>query len=158
MQINKKIIVMLSVLSVLGCSSKKNPLENKIVQNKDVIVSNINKEDIKKNNVVYFEFDKYKIKLEDIKILDKHIEYIKKNKKNINKITIEGHTDEQGTSEYNISLGEKRAKSVKTYLQSKGIDQNMIHIISYGKEKPIETGKNELSYSKNRRALIKYSE
>lgn len=156
MKINKKIIVMLSIFSILGCSSKKHPIENKIENYKNTSVLNTKKENIQKNNIVYFEFDKSKIKQEDIKILEQHVEFIKNNKNNIKRIIIEGHTDEQGTSEYNISLGERRAKSVKTYLQSKGIDGNIISTISYGKEKPIKLGKDELSYSKNRRALIKY--
>lgn len=160
MQINKKIMIALSVLTILGCSSKinneKTPIQNKTIDSKNIITTDKIEEEIKKNNIVYFEFDKYNINTEDMKILDKHINYIKNNKKNINNIVIEGHTDEKGTSEYNISLGEKRAKSIKIYLQSKGIDKKIISTISYGEEKPAELGHDEISYSKNRRALIKY--
>ena len=67
-------------------------------------------------------------------------------------IQIEGHCDERGSIEYNLSLGERRAKAVRDYLVSLGIERSRLNIISYGEEKPLVRGDNESAYSKNRRA------
>ncbi|MGQ7179132.1 peptidoglycan-associated lipoprotein Pal, partial [Escherichia coli] len=72
------------------------------------------------------------------------------------KVTVEGHADERGTPEYNISLGERRANAVKMYLQGKGVSADQISIVSYGKEKPAVLGHDEAAYSKNRRAVLVY--
>jgi peptidoglycan-associated lipoprotein len=66
---------------------------------------------------------------------------------------IEGHADEQGTREYNIGLGNKRADAARSYLISKGVPANRLQIVSYGKERPIEICSEEACYAKNRRAV-----
>ena len=66
---------------------------------------------------------------------------------------IEGHADEQGTRQYNIALGERRAQSAKAYLVSQGIDASRLKTVSFGKERPIEVCSEESCYSKNRRAV-----
>lgn len=66
---------------------------------------------------------------------------------------IEGHADEQGTREYNVALGARRANSVREYLVSKGVADNRLRTVSYGKERPIEICSNEACYAKNRRAV-----
>ncbi|MBS1300850.1 peptidoglycan-associated lipoprotein Pal [Loktanella sp. SALINAS62] len=66
---------------------------------------------------------------------------------------IEGHADEQGTREYNLALGARRANAVREYLMSKGIPSNRLRTVSYGKERPIEVCSNEACYAKNRRAV-----
>ena len=71
---------------------------------------------------------------------------------NIN-IVIEGHADERGTREYNLALGERRANSAKDYLITYGISPDRISVISYGKERPVDSGSNPLSWSKNRRSV-----
>ena len=71
---------------------------------------------------------------------------------NIN-IVIEGHADERGTREYNLALGERRANSAKDYLMTYGVSANRISVISYGKERPVDSGSNPLSWSKNRRSV-----
>ena len=71
---------------------------------------------------------------------------------NIN-IVIEGHADERGTREYNLALGERRANAVKDYLMTYGISASRISVISYGKERPVDSGSNPLSWSKNRRSV-----
>ena len=68
-------------------------------------------------------------------------------------VTIEGHTDQRGTTEYNLALGERRAAAVKSYLGSLGIDPARILIISYGKERLADPGENEAAYAQNRRAV-----
>jgi len=69
-------------------------------------------------------------------------------------IIIEGHCDERGTREYNLALGQQRAEAVRNFLISQGMDANQLKTISYGKERPLETGHNRRAWSKNRRAEI----
>ena len=71
---------------------------------------------------------------------------------NIN-VVVEGHADERGTREYNLALGERRANAVKDYLITYGISSDRISVISYGKERPVDSGSNPLSWSKNRRSV-----
>ena len=68
-------------------------------------------------------------------------------------VVLEGHADERGTREYNLALGERRATAAKDYLMTYGISSNRISVISYGKERPVDSGSNPLSWSKNRRAV-----
>jgi len=71
------------------------------------------------------------------------------------KVSIEGHCDDRGSDEYNLSLGERRAQSVKVYLVSLGIAPQRLKTISYGEEKPLDTANNEIAWAKNRRAEFK---
>ncbi|MDA9663684.1 peptidoglycan-associated lipoprotein Pal [Candidatus Pelagibacter sp.] len=68
-------------------------------------------------------------------------------------IVLEGHADERGTREYNLALGERRANSAKDYLMTYGISSDRISVLSYGKEKPVDSGSNALAWSKNRRSV-----
>ena len=68
-------------------------------------------------------------------------------------IVLEGHADERGTREYNLALGERRANSAKDYLMTYGISSSRISVISYGKERPVDSGSNPLAWSKNRRSV-----
>ena len=68
-------------------------------------------------------------------------------------IVLEGHADERGTREYNLALGERRANAAKDYLMTYGISADRISVISYGKERPVDSGSNPLSWSKNRRSV-----
>ena len=70
-----------------------------------------------------------------------------------NKLIIEGHADERGTREYNLALGERRANSAKDYLMTYGVSASRISVISYGKERPVDSGSNPLAWSKNRRSV-----
>ena len=99
---------------------------------------------------VFFEFDKYDIRGEDAKTLDANATWLKANAENL--VLIEGHCDERGTNEYNLALGERRAKAAMNYLVSQGVQANRITIISYGEERPLCNEKNESCWSKNRRA------
>jgi len=67
--------------------------------------------------------------------------------------TIEGHADERGTREYNLALGERRANAVKDYLMTYGISGSRLSVISYGKERPVNSGSNPLAWSQNRRSV-----
>ena len=68
-------------------------------------------------------------------------------------VVLEGHADERGTREYNLALGERRANAAKDYLMTYGISSDRITVLSYGKERPVDSGSNPLSWSKNRRSV-----
>ena len=98
---------------------------------------------------VFFDFDKYDIRANDAKILDTNATWLKSND---NLVLIEGHCDERGTNEYNLALGERRAKATMNYLVSQGVQASRITIISYGKERPTCTEHTESCWAQNRRA------
>ena len=83
--------------------------------------------------------------------LRKQAAWLRKNS-DIN-VVLEGHADERGTREYNLALCERRANSAKDYLMTYGISSNRISVLSYGKEKPVDSGSNPLAWSKNRRSV-----
>ena len=99
---------------------------------------------------IHFDFDKYDIRPGDATILDANGAWLKQAASNL--VLIEGHADERGTNEYNLALGERRAKATMNYLVSQGIQASRMTIISYGEERPACTDKNEPCWSKNRRA------
>jgi|SRR6185503_12998011 peptidoglycan-associated lipoprotein len=98
---------------------------------------------------VFFDFDRYDIRPSDAKVLDTNATWLKTNN---NLVLIEGHCDERGTNEYNLALGERRAKATMNYLVGQGVQANRITIISYGKERPTCTEHSEGCWAKNRRA------
>ena len=83
--------------------------------------------------------------------LRKQAAWLRKNS-DIN-VIVEGHADERGTREYNLALGERRANSAKDYLMTYGISSDRISVLSYGKEKPVDSGSDPLAWSKNRRSV-----
>ena len=99
---------------------------------------------------VLFDYDKYNIRDDARPVLDTVSSFLKKNG-TVN-VVIEGHCDERGTNEYNLALGEKRAKAAKDYLTSLGVMPARLSIITYGEEKPLCTEQNETCWQKNRRA------
>jgi len=99
---------------------------------------------------IHFDFDKYTLTETAKKILKANAEWLKKNPGV--RVQIEGHCDERGTSEYNLALGEKRAKSARDYLVLLGVDPSRLSTISFGEEKPLCTEHHEGCWSKNRRA------
>ena len=105
---------------------------------------------------IYFKFDQYYLDDASREILNKNATFLKI-KSPIAKIEIQGHCDERGTNNYNISLAERRAKSTKIYLVSLGVDPKRIHTISFGEENPLCTENKEICWSKNRRAHFRVS-
>ena len=99
---------------------------------------------------VYFDFDKSEIRDDQVAILRANAAWLKANPKF--KVLIEGHCDERGTIEYNLALGDKRAKRVRSYLVDLGIPEARMRTISYGKERPVDPGHDEEAWAKNRRA------
>lgn len=101
---------------------------------------------------VHFEFDRSDITEEAARILNRDYDCLKK--RGIEKIKIEGHCDERGTTEYNMALGERRAKSVKNYLKNLGFHAKNIETVSYGEERPLVNRSDEEAWAQNRRAEI----
>jgi peptidoglycan-associated lipoprotein len=98
---------------------------------------------------VYFEFDQSLLRPKDLKVLDENVRWLKAN--SARKVTIQGHADERGTNEYNLTLGERRAQAAKRYLLSQGIEPHRIRTISYGEENPFCKDRNEGCFQQNRR-------
>ena len=101
---------------------------------------------------IYFDFDKADIRPEDAKILDADSEWLNANKDML--VLIEGHCDERGTNEYNLALGERRARATRDYLVSRGVAADRISTLSYGEERPTCSEKKESCWSQNRRAAL----
>jgi peptidoglycan-associated lipoprotein len=101
---------------------------------------------------VYFAFDSFAIRPADARTLDASVAWLKANPGQLT--LIEGHCDERGTNEYNLALGERRAKAAMSYLVSKGVEAGRITMISYGKERPVCAEHNEACWSKNRRDMF----
>lgn len=99
---------------------------------------------------VHFDFDRYNIKPDEAEILRNNARWLRQNRGV--EVVIEGHADERGETEYNLALGEKRAKSVKDYLVGLGVSSSRLKTISYGEEKPADPRHNEAAWAKNRRA------
>jgi len=104
-----------------------------------------------KFETVYFDFDKSDLRQDARDVLSKNAEIILKSMAG-EKIQIEGHCDERGSAEYNLALGERRAKSAQSYLTTLGVKAENLSIISYGKEKAAVNGSDEAAWAKNRRA------
>jgi peptidoglycan-associated lipoprotein len=104
--------------------------------------------------VIYFDYDSYTIKAEFQSALDAHAKFLSTNK--TRKMAIEGHTDERGGREYNLALGQKRAEAVRRALGLLGVTDAQVEAVSFGKEKPANTGSDESSWALNRRAEINY--
>ncbi len=100
---------------------------------------------------VFFDLDEYNLKASAQATLQNQAAWLKRYSSAT--ITIEGHCDERGTREYNLGLGERRANSAKDYLVSLGVSSNRIKTVSYGKERPIAFGSNEVAWSQNRRSV-----
>ncbi len=168
MQLNKVLkglLLALPVIAVAACSSKKDNNNDQSGMGAEGGYNNsgnmsseeqarLQMQELQRNNIVYFDLDKYDIRSDFAQMLDQHAAFLRSNPSY--KVTVEGHADERGTPEYNISLGERRANSVKMYLQGKGVSADQISIVSYGKEKPAVLGHDEAAYAKNRRAVLVY--
>ncbi len=106
------------------------------------------------NTIIYFDYNQASVSLENRELLEDHAAYLISHP-NIN-IHLEGHADERGSREYNLALGEMRAKTTKRLLSILGVDERRMTVLSYGEEKPIEFGHSEMSWQTNRRVEIVY--
>jgi peptidoglycan-associated lipoprotein len=103
---------------------------------------------------VYFGFDEYTVQTKYQKMLSAHASYLKANPKQ--KIIIQGNTDERGTAEYNLALGQRRSDAVRKSLNLMGVSDDQMEAVSFGKEKPKAEGDTEAAWAENRRADIVY--
>jgi peptidoglycan-associated lipoprotein len=103
---------------------------------------------------VYFDFDSSEIKGEGTDIVAAHAKYLATNP--TARVRLEGHTDERGSREYNIGLGDRRAQSVRRAMLLQGVSEGQITTVSYGEERPADPGHDEAAWAKNRRVEIVY--
>lgn len=104
--------------------------------------------------VVYFAFDSSEITAQAASVLNQHVSLLNSNP--AAGVVIAGHTDERGSREYNMALGERRAQAARNYLAAQGVAANNIRVISYGEERPAAAGNTEDAYAQNRRAELSY--
>ncbi len=98
---------------------------------------------------VYFDYNSSGLRQDTIDSLQNNVAFLKKN--TTVKVNVEGHCDERGSVQYNLALGEKRAKAIKEYLTSNGVEASRVSVISLGKERPLAFGHDEGAWSQNRR-------
>ena len=141
-------IAILAILLLVSCENSgksKNTLDTPQISESDIeYFQNL------VGDTVLFTVDQSGLRPDAISILKAQADWLKE--KRFLPITVEGHADEQGTREYNLALGARRATAVREFLIAKGIEQDRISIVTYGKERPLRVCSNEDCWSKNRRA------
>jgi peptidoglycan-associated lipoprotein len=105
---------------------------------------------------IYFEFDSYIVDPKYVSTITAHAAYLKALQKQKASVIIQGNTDERGTAEYNLALGQKRSEAVKKALLAQGVSESQIEAVSLGKEKPENPAQTEAAYKENRRADFVY--
>ncbi len=167
--LNKLFVASVLAASMVGCASDGGVTEDAAMvdesQTQEVAQSpemdSVSNEDAAMSNplldqtTVYFAYDGVAILPEFKDVLNAHAEFLVANPQST--ITFEGHCDERGTTEYNLALGERRANTVKSYLIVQGVNPTQLESVSFGEERPASFGSDEMTWSKNRRAEIKYN-
>jgi peptidoglycan-associated lipoprotein len=106
------------------------------------------------DRIVYFDFDSAEIRPESRTIIESNARTLAGNRRIVTQL--EGHTDDRGSREYNIALGERRANAVRQVMIALGVSPQQIRVVSYGEERPVATGQDEQNYALNRRVEIVY--
>ncbi|MDP2715363.1 peptidoglycan-associated lipoprotein Pal [Rheinheimera sp.] len=168
----KGLLIALPVLTMAACSSTSStgqsdadtsqttqPVETVQVETVEQVVSPAEQmrqklDALRQENTIYFDFDKATVRPEFVETLQAHGAFLTANPSV--RVTVEGHSDERGTPEYNIALGERRAQAVVQYLQNLGVSAGQISTVSYGEEKPVDMSRSEAGFAKNRRAVLVY--
>ena len=154
MKFNQKIrnflIILFSTLALSACSTAK---KSTVVTSGDVYTGTDSIEYLASGvpDRVFFATNETVLTTASRETLRKQAAWLRKNS-DIN-VVLEGHADERGTREFNLALGERRANSAKDYLMTYGISSDRISVLSYGKERPVDSGSNPLAWSKNRRSV-----
>lgn len=173
MQLNKVLkglLIAIPVMAMTACSSSDDAASNTgaetntgasettvvtpIDPNGQLTEQELKEQALRETQTIYFAFDNSTIAGDYEEMLAAHASYLSKNP--ALKVTIEGHADERGTPEYNIALGERRGQAVAKYLQSLGVAESQISVVSYGEEKPMVKTRTEDAFAKNRRAVLVY--
>ncbi|OIM98562.1 peptidoglycan-associated lipoprotein [Polynucleobacter sp. QLW-P1DATA-2] len=105
---------------------------------------------------IYFEFDSYTVDPKYVSTISAHASYLKSSPKQKISMIIQGNTDDRGTAEYNLALGQKRSEAVKKALLAQGVSELQIEAVSFGKEKPVNSAQTEAAFKENRRADFVY--
>ena len=153
--LKKTFLVLLFGLVVTACATKKTTTTAELdsqIQG-DVYVGTDTVGELAKGvpDRVFFATNESVLTTASRETLRKQAAWLRKNSKIT--IVLEGHADERGTREYNLALGERRANAAKDYLMTYGISSDRISVLSYGKERPVDSGSNPLAWSKNRRSV-----
>jgi peptidoglycan-associated lipoprotein len=111
--------------------------------------------DLRHKSVVYFDYDSSEIRQEFVPVVTAHASYLVKYP--TARVRLEGHTDERGSREYNIGLGERRAQTVRRALQLQGVADAQVVTVSYGEERPAVEGSDDAAYAQNRRVELVYA-
>ena len=151
------VLVLLVPIFVVACSSKKKVMLDTMdgtqggVIDKPIGFDSMGSDggEIKGLATVHFAYDRYSLTPEAKEILNENVKFIKE-KKNLS-FQLEGHCDSRGSTEYNLTLGEKRANTIKSYLIGLGVMKSRLSVLSYGEEKPVRTGDTEADHAANRR-------
>lgn len=172
MRATQLMLIVLSGLALAGCPKKPQTLpdasnpeptpsaETGVASDSDIQGSASTREqqaleEAKKvGTIIYFDYDRAEIKPEYVPVVAAHAKYL--NLGNTLKARLEGHSDERGSREYNIGLGERRAQAVRRALMLQGVTEPQITTVSYGEERPAVQGGDESAYSKNRRVELVY--
>ena len=177
-------ILIIAVLAIVGCSSKGGEKQPPADTGKTTTISppllqggsgglngedsgaggansdspnagrNVDASGAPKERLIYFDFDKSDVRSESRRILEQHASFLTANP-NVH-IRLEGHADERGSREYNMALGERRALSAKGAMNVLGVEDQRMNTLSYGEERPIDSGHNERAWQLNRRVEIVY--
>jgi peptidoglycan-associated lipoprotein len=164
----KSLLIALPVLTLAACSSTSSTDQSGVdtsaqqpvqVETVEQVMSPAEMmrqklEALRQENTIYFDFDKATIRPEFVDSLQAHGAFLTANPSV--RVTVEGHSDERGTPEYNIALGERRAQAVVQFLQNVGVSAGQISTVSYGEEKPVDLSRSEAGFAKNRRAVLVY--
>lgn len=103
---------------------------------------------------IYFDYDRDTIKNEYESVVMAHARYLRANPNA--QVVLHGHTDERGTREYNMALGERRANAVERFLNIQGVSPSQMSVVSYGEERPAVSGQDDSAYAQNRRVVFNY--
>ena len=151
MDLKRVILVVLASAALTACATQKKAAPGKMQS--DVYTGSDTVEYLATGvkDRVFFATNKSTLTTASRDTLRKQAAFMRK-KKDLT-FSIEGHADERGTREYNLALGERRANAVKDYLMTYGISGDRLSVISYGKERPVNSGSNPLAWSQNRRSV-----
>lgn len=138
-----------------ACASNKTTTDNNAVKTVDV-TNGIGADGVPAPQArsVYFDLDRYTIRTDGQPIVRSHSEFLNKNRNQ--HVLLQGNTDERGTAEYNLALGQRRSEAVKNAMTALGVNTSQIEAVSFGKEKPKAQGSNEAAWAENRRVDFVY--
>ncbi|WP_042264203.1 peptidoglycan-associated lipoprotein Pal [Paraburkholderia heleia] len=166
MSLNRSCVAILSLALLAGCHSATKAPESSGMANMNAATSqpvtgststmdelnNPNSPLAKRS--VYFDFDSYTVKGDYLQLLHAHADYLRSHP--AQHVLIQGNTDERGTDEYNLALGQRRSEAVLHELETLGVPDTQLEAVSLGKEKPVALGHDEASWAQNRRADLVY--